>query len=79
VTVGSIEVAAFLVDEKDRTLRQVWTTVDFSFTGDRLEAIRRDGAEVRLAVVLKGAPKKAKGVVCDAGVDLIGSTTVDVK
>jgi VWFA-related protein len=79
LTVGSIEVAMFLVDARNRTLGQVFKTVGISLTDDRLEAVKRDGAAVRLTLTSKYAPKKAKVVVYDPAADLVGSVTVDVK
>ena len=78
-TVGSIEIATFVVDGHDHPLGELWKTVDFSLTDDQLEAVKREGAKVRASVLLRGTPKKAKVIVYDAGADLVGSTTVDVK
>jgi hypothetical protein len=78
-TIGSIVVAMFLMDGRDQTVGELWKAIDFSLTGDQLAAVRQEGARVRASVALQGLPKKAKIIVYDAGADLLGSRTVDVK
>jgi VWFA-related protein len=77
--VGTIEVATFLIDARDRTLGQVWKTIDISLTDADLLVVKRDGAKVRMLATVSGVPKKAKVIVYDTAADLAGSATLDVR
>ncbi len=54
------------------------SAVDLTFTDERLDAVKRDGVKVHLALPLTSVPKAAKLVLYPAA-DLVGTAIVQVR
>jgi VWFA-related protein len=73
---GTLEVAIFTVDSRDRLVGEGWKTVHLSYTDERLQVIRRDGISIPLTLETTAPPSRLKVVVYDHGSDLVGSLIV---
>jgi hypothetical protein len=76
---ASIEVAAFVLDGKDKDAGHEWKTVELAFSDDRFPDYLRDGVPVTLTIPVTAKPKHVKVVVYDYGADLVGSDIVKIQ
>jgi hypothetical protein len=78
--VGSVDLAVFAVTSErvQRTVGQWWNTLAFTFTDDRLAAVRATGLTQRVLVPVTGTPKELKIIVYDYESDLTGSAVIKV-
>jgi VWFA-related protein len=73
---GTLEVALFCLDARDRLVGETWKTVHLAYTDERLQAVTREGLTVPLSVETSDPPRRVKVVVYDHGSDLVGSVIV---
>ncbi len=75
---ASIEVWAFCLDRRQKSVGDLRQTVELSYTDERLTELRRSRVPVSLLVPVTGAAQTVKVVAYDFAGDLTGSRNVTV-
>lgn len=75
---GSLEVALYVADEKNRPIGEALSRVDLSFTEAAYQRALTSGASFVMPVPLKGVPRRVKAIVYDYGADLLGSVFAEM-
>ena len=70
---GSIDIAIFCADEKERLLGESWNTVDLEMTPDAFAKFQTNGLNYSGKVAVRGVPRFVKVIVYDQGADVLGS------
>jgi VWFA-related protein len=76
---GTIELAFFCSDARQRLVGQIWKKMDFKLTDETYQRIRSAGLTYSTEVVVTESPRFVKVVVYDYGADRVGSAIVRVK
>lgn len=75
---GSLEVAVYFADEKNRPIGEALNRVDLSFTESAYRRALTNGASFVVNVPLKATPRRVKAIVYDYGADLLGSVVAEM-
>ena len=74
---GSLDVALYVGDAKQKPIGEALNRVDLSFTEAAYQRSLETGAWFVVRVPVRGAPRHVKAVVYDYGSDLVGSTSAE--
>ncbi len=77
--VATVELAGFLLTDKERLVGQIWKAFALTYTDERLVEIKRDGVEMIFDVAVTAVPRRVKMVVYDINADRLGSVSVNPK
>jgi len=77
--VGTIELAFFCIDARQRLVGQVWKKMDFKLTDETYRRLRAGGLTYSTEVVVKEPPRFVKVVVYDYRADRVGSAVVKMR